>query len=397
MFRAAILVALLLTAIPASGATLRVARDGSGEYAVIQAAVDAAASGDTILIGPGRYNEGRVVTTPGWTAFVRVLVGQFELTLIGSGPEVTILGPTTPWDLSQGSNTGIRMGPYFGNHHIRILDMGFENMGLAVAGHNAPESVLIANCRFAGDAQPLVIVSGESLEVRHTRFEVGPRDLMQILATNLTTVLLDDCEFNLDTVNIWHQTGVHLEGDRAATVTDCSFRGGFTGLGFYGVDSGLVSNCAFSSQIAGLPGYANGLHVGYSAVRLSDCVFDTQVNAMRIWDGAEFHATRAQVLDASVSSLNLSSPLGPVTVNESLLAHGARYTVWEVYPCAQKSAPAAALPRLDLTGNDWGTSSADSIAAWIRTCSYVVDFLPFVGQPVATESTTWGDLKARFR
>mgnify|MGYP001214757708 CR=1 FL=1 len=389
---------LLALSSPAIGATLYVAQDGGAPYTTIQAAVDAAASGDTIRIGPGRYNEGRIVTTPGWSEFVRVLVRQFELTLIGSGPDLTILGPTTPWDLSQGWNIGIRVGPYFGNQHVWISAIGFENMGYALAGAEAPDSAVVTDCRFFADAYPVYFVSGGSLELRDTRFDLGPRDVEQVLAIDMQTVLLTSCEFNLATVNSWNQSSAHIEGVMQATVTDCSFRGGFVGLGFYGVNSGTVSNCAFSSQIAGFPaGYARGLHVDNSSVRLLDCVFDTQDNAMSVWDGAEFHATRAQVLDASVSSLNLSSPLGPVTVNECLLAHGARYTVWEVYPCAKTSKSGAALPHLDLTGNDWGTSIADSIASWIRTCSYVVDYVPFVGQPVAIESTTWGDLKALYR
>jgi hypothetical protein len=36
-------------------------------------------------------------------------------------------------------------------------------------------------------------------------------------------------------------------------------------------------------------------------------------------------------------------------------------------------------------------------AAWIRTCRYVVDYVPFIGQPVPTESKSWGDVKALFR
>ncbi|MBK7048731.1 MAG: hypothetical protein IPH48_19980 [bacterium] len=398
MCRPVIVALFLASSLPAVGATLYVEQDGSAPYTTIQAAVDAAASGDTIRIGPGRYNDGRVVTTPGWSEFVRVLVRQFELTLIGSGHGVTIMGPSSPWDLSQGWNIGIRVGPHFGNQHVQISDIGFENMGYALAGAEAPESAVVTSCRFLANAYPVYFVSGGSLELRDTAIDLGPRDVAQVLAINMQDVLLTSCEFSLAAVNNWNQTNVHLEGVSHATVVDCSFQGGFLGLGFFGVDSGTVSNSTFSSQIAGFPsGYARGLHVGYSSVRLSDCVFVAQNNAMSVWDGAEFHATRASVLDASVCSLNLSSPLGPVTVNESQLAHGENYTVWEVYPCVQSTEPGAVLPILDLTHNDWGTSDADIIASWIRTCSYVAEYFPFVGQPVATESTTWGDLKASFR
>jgi hypothetical protein len=124
MCRPVIVSLFLASSLPSVGASLYVEQDGSAPYTTSQAAVDAAASGDTIRIGPGRYNDGRVVTTPGWSEFVRVLVRQFELTLIGSGHGVTIMGPSSPWDLSQGWNIGIRVGPHFGNQHVQISDIG---------------------------------------------------------------------------------------------------------------------------------------------------------------------------------------------------------------------------------------------------------------------------------
>ena len=89
----------------ASAKSWRVQRDGSADYTVIQDAVDVAASGDTILIGPGRFNEQRYWSFPGWSDSVRVVVPQRELTLIGSGP-ATIIGQTEPWELEQGAHKG---------------------------------------------------------------------------------------------------------------------------------------------------------------------------------------------------------------------------------------------------------------------------------------------------
>ena len=52
---------------------------GNGGYATIQAAVDAAASGDTILIAAGTYSESLTVNTSGLT-----LVGLGEVVLQGT-------------------------------------------------------------------------------------------------------------------------------------------------------------------------------------------------------------------------------------------------------------------------------------------------------------------------
>jgi len=48
---------LAMLASVGQAATLRVERDGSGDYATLQPALDAAAAGDTVLIGPGEYTE----------------------------------------------------------------------------------------------------------------------------------------------------------------------------------------------------------------------------------------------------------------------------------------------------------------------------------------------------
>lgn len=57
----------------------------------------------------------------------------------------------------------------------------------------------------------------------------------------------------------------------------------------------------------------------------------------------------------------------------------------------------------DLTGNYWGTSDPDSIAAWIWDYSddpatrAHIDYIPFAPSTVPRESRSLGDLKALFR
>lgn len=80
-----------------TGATLTVQKDGSGDYVVIQAALDAAADGDTILIGPGEFLEETVYRPPGWGYNIRAYgrVVSDNLTIIGAGVGQTVIGPTT--------------------------------------------------------------------------------------------------------------------------------------------------------------------------------------------------------------------------------------------------------------------------------------------------------------
>ena len=86
-----ILSCLLSSAV--EGAVLRVEKDGTGDYTVIQDAVDAAEDGDTVLIGPGRYTEvhdfeyyyGRITQV--------CITLEKSLSIIGAGRGVTVIEP----------------------------------------------------------------------------------------------------------------------------------------------------------------------------------------------------------------------------------------------------------------------------------------------------------------
>jgi hypothetical protein len=56
-------IALLCLALSASAAVRYVSAYGGGQYTTLIAACTAAASGDTILIGPGTYTESSITTT----------------------------------------------------------------------------------------------------------------------------------------------------------------------------------------------------------------------------------------------------------------------------------------------------------------------------------------------
>ncbi len=80
--RLLVLVLLLVmgTASQAAAETWYVEKDGSGDFTVIQAAVDAAADGDVINIGLGQFSDFTLVP-PNYSAVV-VLDGQKSLTFI---------------------------------------------------------------------------------------------------------------------------------------------------------------------------------------------------------------------------------------------------------------------------------------------------------------------------
>jgi nitrous oxidase accessory protein NosD len=115
-----------------SGRVVVVAQDGSGAYTEIQAAIDNALPGDTILIKPGNYREDVVVHS------------KDRLRLVGeSRDKVTILG------LKRVGAFRIGKWPY-GANDIEVRDLTIsQNGGLAVGVFNGTK-ILLANIRVQG-------------------------------------------------------------------------------------------------------------------------------------------------------------------------------------------------------------------------------------------------------
>jgi len=83
--RIAMIALCLCLAASAQSATWHVEKDGSGDFEVIQDAVDAAAPGDVIMVGPGRYEEFQVWNNGNQDWHIYVLVETDDLT--SSHPE----------------------------------------------------------------------------------------------------------------------------------------------------------------------------------------------------------------------------------------------------------------------------------------------------------------------
>ena len=123
---ALIMASLILPAV-IGAVTLRVERDGSGDYMTIQPAVDAAAAGDTILIGPGYYTEYQTVVLPGGgdPVDVYVYVRTDELTILGTEPVATIIGPDVPNFINFGPKGIVAVQ---NARNIAIAGLGFRNL-----------------------------------------------------------------------------------------------------------------------------------------------------------------------------------------------------------------------------------------------------------------------------
>jgi hypothetical protein len=377
------------TASAAEARTWHVERDGSGDFTVIQDAVDAAASGDTIRIGPGRFNEGQIVTVPGWSHFVRVLVSQPELTLIGSG-ESTVIGQEEPWDLSQGLHKGIATGAWFGNASITVVDIRFENMGQGIYASETHAHII--GCSFASHYYSISSLNGQLLKVDGCRFDQVARDGRHIVAIGQAQAVVHDSEFVLAYVHQWHQLSVSFTNVADGYLENCRFDGGNSGIHTAGIGSVThLQDCSFYMQ------RGRSASVGYNALlTLDGCVFRDVAIALRTWDWGDLRAYNCVIESVQDYSVDVEHST-TVFVNHCDLASGERGTV-RIWDCILSPPPV-----LDLTENFWGTEDPDEIAALIHdrnddeaVCAYV-NFIPFRSHSVPVQQQTWTEVKGLFR
>ena len=379
----------------AGGRTWTVAQDGSGDFTVIQDAVDAAADGDVIEIGPGHYTEFQ--SEWGWgqdpdgigKLYVRV-DGAKSLTFIGAGAEATIIGPLEfVWGLGQ-IGFACTAGPgtlrienlrlqnlnYVGvsarNHRLECDGVVVEYCSDGVQCRNTAQSMSIANCTFLNAPQytgteSAVLCRAPVAEVRDSRF-VGYYMGIDMSRAGSTDVLITGCMFDGAGVGI---AGVQFSFSAGGVVEYCHFvdlrnyvfylggagvvtfrhntiEGGGAGIGFDGVQSltmhdNTIADCRWVGYIAAPP-QAHSIYNNYFFRRQTD---DSYYFTTSDW-----------------------FPYGPYSV--------------------------------DLRNNYWGTTDPEEISRWIydgydnpNVWIYVL-FEPMADSPVRTEARSWSEVKGIF-
>lgn len=127
-------------------ATITVQQDGSGDYTQIQPALDACAAGDTLLIGPGVFEDFSPSYIPGyaWDVDIYAYVHVAELTIIGAGSDVTVIGPSSYQGSAQTySPKGL---VWLEGIELRVSGLTLRNCYDGIHATNAP--IIVDDCRF---------------------------------------------------------------------------------------------------------------------------------------------------------------------------------------------------------------------------------------------------------
>jgi len=175
----------------ADGRVVVVAQDGSGAHTEIQAAIDSALPGDTILIKPGNYREDVVVHS------------KDRLRLVGeSRDRVTILG------LKRVGAFRIGKWPY-GANEIEVRDLTVsQNGGLAVGVFNGTK-ILLANVRVQG-----LLYVQQAKDVRIERCLLGGSETTGVSFSDATgEVVGSEIRDNDYGVTVAGKSDVRVEGN----------------------------------------------------------------------------------------------------------------------------------------------------------------------------------------
>ncbi len=383
MWTTRLAITLILTLpLSALAATFTVRKDGSGDFAVVQQALDAVASGDTILIGPGDFADPTTISLPGYSYPVvsYAVVRTTELTIIGSGAGTTAIGPTT-FEGGGVPNTpqGLTCDMANARLTIRNLTVGNCELGLLVKGVLYMSDCQIHNTNIGMYWLP----SGSGGLLQRTSF-TGTWALGSLGIGDGTAApggLVEDCSI---------PGTLQARGVQGLTVRDCELGSAYLMLG-------ATMNLIRCSTSASGPGVTLAVGAGgYCGV--DDCVIRGVSSALTVDSsapGARFVVSNSRLEGGTGAILWARSGSGPCVIHGSDLVKGTGAAV----RCDISSSSVVH----DLTDNWWGTSSASEIASWIVDNSDdpniggVVLYSPFAGQSVPTESTSWGDLKALFR
>lgn len=368
---------LLLLPVLVQGRVWHVEKDGSGDFTVIQDAVDAAASGDTVRIGPGRYEEYAPHEIAGHPYNMHVFISGKDLVLLGAGADATVIGQTEQdWnEVTMGIDVEYCSGI------VSSLSVQNSEYGVDVAYGSAA----IDNCSFSHSRYGIEVdVSGNSA-IDGCVFMDNRFGVWVYTASGVCTI--SDSDFSSD---VPRSVGVECQSPAGATVVNSTFHDLVDGVQYSFHANGRIEGCVFEDCSYAAVNVTDGSVLGIVDCEMEGGVYNINCDwayfsgSGNILHGGTIAAIRCDHYASSMHESVIHNLPGGLLVKLAFFNN-------------------PPVVKLDFTHNDWGYDDPDSIAALIwdgnddPSIYGVVDFEPFDAPGVANERKSWGDLKNLYR
>lgn len=376
-----------ITTSQAMGTTWRVERDGSGDFSLLQECVDAAASGDTILVGSGRYDEWQMYGNN--TQYpARMIVQDKDLTVIGEPDGSSVIGPV---EYTPGQHHGIVL---FSNSNLIVQDMRIENLFGGVMSWVGGNTTL-HGCFFLENYISVFLDQGEGTIV-DCDFDFSGSGANPIYSYWQDKFVLMNSSFEHLLSSQSFSACVVVTGCQEARMDNCQILGPRTGIQ---IDSGsvaIVNNCHISQTEYAIISDTTPS----SCLRVTGCIIeDSDFGFCLPYQGNCLMVEETVLSEIHKASLYYQFLDGGY-IRDSVLSKGEWGVVTHYPHIEKKNEP---ITDFDMRHNYWGTDSPDSIQAWIEdfndnpSIEYKILWEPFNDQPVANEPATMGSIKSLFR
>lgn len=362
--------------------TWNVEKDGSGDFTVIQHAVDAAADGDTILIGPGRYDDYATYDTVDGTLICYVYIPDKSLTLVGSGMGMTVIGPASEIHPVTEHERGINAA-YYGAGELFISDLTVEHLNAGILiGH---QSGRIERCEFRNHSRgtALIVAYTAVYEVKSCVFTNYVNGIFPAGCDGLRIV---------DTVFQDNYFGVNSTSATGMEIINCMYENNTLGVQLFSGSAASIQGCVFNTSHPWGEGIAATMG---SAVE----ILNTEIRPGGAWgiqaDGGSSVSGSGNVVAAGTTAvidlMNANMTMGDSHIlADGGLAVKCRHLIDDTWT-------------IDLRNNWWGVADASTIADLIHDGTddpeipAIVLFEPFADGEVPNESMSWGTLKNLYR
>ena len=365
----------------ASAATLRVRRDGSGDYSTIQPALDAAAAADTIDIGPGEFTEFEVVQPGYWDWDVEIYgyVTVDNLTIIGAGVDQTIIGPTqVDFDWAHDSPEGFWAGL---QSTLAVKDLTIRNCLTAIYGPHSYVSVSGVKFEMVSSGLFDWAVAADVIDCIAIGIDANEYGVITAGSGVCDHLAIRDCSFQ--------SCRISLNIVEDYSIENCDFANGALAISS-SFSSGTIARCTISNTAITAVVFNNISSASIQSMSITDCQFGIGVAA-----GSTLLGDRISVSGTTSSAVFFSMP-GEVRIHNSEFLP----TSGRVIDCTSTSDPP--LQHHDFSHNYWGVTDSTAIAALIwdhnddPRINEIVNFMPFEGESTPTQETSWGAVKSLF-